>query len=84
MANDDMYDTYGSLDEVELFTDAVKRWDTGAMVKLPCYMQICYLAMFNFGNDLAYYDLKIHGLNLLSNIKNEGANLCGLYLVEAR
>ncbi|KAK9185258.1 hypothetical protein WN943_025613 [Citrus x changshan-huyou] len=48
--------------------------DTGAMVKLPWYMHICYLAMFNFGNDLAYYDLKIHGLNLLSNIKNEVAN----------
>ena len=24
-AIDDMYDTYGSLDQVELFTDAVKR-----------------------------------------------------------
>lgn len=83
-AIDDMYDIYGSLDELELFTDAVKRWDTGAMEKLPYYMQICYLAMLNFGNDLAYDVLKNHGLNFLSYIKNEWANLCGSYLVEAR
>ncbi|KAH9658869.1 tricyclene synthase [Citrus sinensis] len=60
------------------------RWNIGAMEKLPYYMQICYLAMFNFGNDLAYDVLKNHGLNLLSYIKNEWANLCGSYLVEAR
>ncbi|XP_024038762.1 probable terpene synthase 9 isoform X4 [Citrus clementina] len=83
-AIDDMYDIYGSLNELELFTDAVKRWNIGAMEKLPYYMQICYLAMFNFGNDLAYDVLKNHGLNLLSYIKNEWANLCGSYLVEAR
>ncbi|KAH9792996.1 tricyclene synthase [Citrus sinensis] len=83
-AIDDMYDIYGSLEELELFTDAVKRWDTGAMEKLPYYMKICYLAMLNFGNDLAYDILKNHGLNFLSYIKNEWANLCGSYLVEAR
>lgn len=83
-AIDDMYDIYGSLEELELFTDAVKRWDTGAMEKLQNYMQICYLAMLNFGNELAYDVLKNHGLNFLSYIKNEWANLCGSYLVEAR
>lgn len=50
------------------------RWDTGAMEKLPYYMKICYLAMLNFGNDLAYDILKNHGLNFLSYIKNEVIN----------
>ncbi|KAK9222392.1 hypothetical protein WN944_010827 [Citrus x changshan-huyou] len=84
-AIDDMYDVYGSIDELELFTEAVKRWEIGAVLEeLPEYMQICYLAMFNFGNELAYDVMKIHGLNTLSYIKKEWENLCTSYLVEAR
>ncbi|XP_059664106.1 probable terpene synthase 9 [Cornus florida] len=83
-AIDDMYDIYGSLDELESFTDAVNRWDTNAMDDLPEYMKICYLAMFNFGNEIAYDGLKEHGLNTLPYIKEEWANLCGSYLIEAR
>ncbi|KAL9457599.1 hypothetical protein AB3S75_006611 [Citrus x aurantiifolia] len=84
-AIDDMYDVYGSIDELELFTEAVKRWEIGAVLEeLPEYMQICYLAMFNFGNELAYDVMKIHGLNTLSYIKKEWENLCTSYVVEAR
>ncbi|KAF5929951.1 hypothetical protein HYC85_000117 [Camellia sinensis] len=70
-AIDDMYDIYGSLDELELFTDAVNRWDLKAMEELPEYMKICYLAMFNFGNEIAYDVLKNHGLDVLSYIKEQ-------------
>ncbi|GMP54231.1 hypothetical protein CsSME_00019459 [Camellia sinensis var. sinensis] len=83
-AIDDMYDIYGSLDELELFTDAVNRWDLKAMEELPEYMKICYLAMFNFGNEIAYDVLKNHGLDILSYIKEQWTNLCRSYLVEAR
>ncbi|XP_059664573.1 probable terpene synthase 9 [Cornus florida] len=83
-AIDDMYDIYGSLDELESFTDAVNRWDINAMDDLPEYMRLCYLAMFNFGNEIAYDGLKEHGLNILPYIKEEWVNLCGSYLVEAR
>lgn len=48
------------------------RWEIGAVLEeLPEYMQICYLAMFNFGNELACDVMKIHGLNTLSYIKKE-------------
>ncbi|KAE9457780.1 hypothetical protein C3L33_10322, partial [Rhododendron williamsianum] len=83
-AIDDMYDIYGSIDELERFTDAVNRWDVRATDDLPEYMKICYLAMFNFGNEIAYNVLRDHGLNVVSYIKEEWANLCGAYLVEAR
>ncbi|CAJ1956402.1 unnamed protein product [Sphenostylis stenocarpa] len=36
---DDMFDTYGTLDELILFTEAVKRWDIDAMEELPEYMK---------------------------------------------
>ncbi|XP_059664108.1 probable terpene synthase 9, partial [Cornus florida] len=83
-AIDDMYDVYGSLDELESFTDAVNRWDINAVEDLPDYMKLCYLAMFNFGNEIAYDGIKEHGFNTLPYIKEEWANLCGSYLVEAR
>ncbi|XP_058220235.1 probable terpene synthase 9 [Rhododendron vialii] len=83
-AIDDTYDIYGSIDELERFTDAVNRWDVRATDDLPEYMKICYLAMFNFGNEIAYNVLRDHGFNVVSYIKEEWANLCGAYLVEAR
>ncbi|KAI8010163.1 putative terpene synthase 9 [Camellia lanceoleosa] len=55
-----------------------------AMEELPEYMKICYLAMFNFGNEIAYAVLKNHGLDVLSYIKEQWTNLCRSYLVEAR
>ncbi|CAK9185517.1 unnamed protein product [Ilex paraguariensis] len=68
---DDMYDVYGSLDELQCFTDAVDRWDLEAMEDLPEYMKLCYLAMFNFGNEIASDVLKDHGLDVLPYIKKE-------------
>ncbi|RDX83854.1 Isoprene synthase, chloroplastic, partial [Mucuna pruriens] len=44
---DDVYDVYGTLDELQLFTDAVERWDVNAINTLPDYMKLCYLALYN-------------------------------------
>ncbi|KAK1368638.1 (-)-alpha-terpineol synthase [Heracleum sosnowskyi] len=49
---DDVYDIYGTLDELECFTDAVERWDITAMEDLPDYMKSCFLSLYNFFNDL--------------------------------
>ncbi|CAH2057417.1 unnamed protein product [Thlaspi arvense] len=70
-AIDDIYDIYGSLDELQRFTDAVDRWDIKAVDDLPEYMKLCYLAMFNFGNEIAYHVLRHDGLNVLSCVKEE-------------
>ncbi|CAK9159816.1 unnamed protein product [Ilex paraguariensis] len=83
-AIDDMYDIYGSLDELERFTNAVNRWSIEAMEDLPEYMKLCYLAMFNFGNKVADDVLKDNGLNVLPYIKEEWTNLCRSYLLEAQ
>ncbi|KAH0727258.1 hypothetical protein KY284_003123 [Solanum tuberosum] len=62
---DDIYDVYGTLDELELFTLAVQRWDTKAMEDLPDYMIVCYLALINTTNEVAYEVLKKHNINVL-------------------
>ncbi|KAK9145114.1 hypothetical protein Sjap_005017 [Stephania japonica] len=65
---DDVYDVYGSLEELELFTNTVERWDIAAMEQLSKYMKLCFLALFNIVNQMAAY----------------WADLCKAYLVEAR
>ncbi|PRQ31570.1 putative lyase [Rosa chinensis] len=44
---DDIYDVYGTLEEAELFTEAIERWDISAMDILPEYMKICYQALLD-------------------------------------
>ncbi|RWR88362.1 trans-ocimene synthase [Cinnamomum micranthum f. kanehirae] len=65
---------YGSLDELELFTEAIKRWDIEALETLPEYMKICYLALFNFVHEVSYDTLKDYGWNILPFIREEKQN----------
>ncbi|WOK91636.1 chloroplast terpene synthase [Canna indica] len=81
---DDVYDVHGTLDELELFTDAIDRWDVNAIDKLPEYMKICYLAVFNTSNDAAYRVLMEKGLDITPHLKRAWADLCKSYLVEAK
>uniref|UniRef100_A0A7N2MJ25 Terpene synthase metal-binding domain-containing protein n=1 Tax=Quercus lobata TaxID=97700 RepID=A0A7N2MJ25_QUELO len=55
---DDIYDVYGTIDELELFTDVVERWDINSMDGLPNYMKICFLALHNSVNEMAFDILK--------------------------
>ncbi|KAK2642369.1 hypothetical protein Ddye_024132 [Dipteronia dyeriana] len=81
---DDIYDVYGTLDELELFTDAVDRWEVGAMEQLPEYMKIAYLTLYNFVNEMAYDILREQGVDVLMNLKNSWVGLFRAYLVEAK
>ncbi|KAL6328050.1 hypothetical protein AAG906_033318 [Vitis piasezkii] len=80
---DDVYDVYGALDELELFTDAVDRWDINSMDQLPEYMKLCFLALYNSINEMAYDALKEHGLHMISYLR-KWADLCKSYLLEAK
>ncbi|XP_023909257.2 (-)-germacrene D synthase [Quercus suber] len=44
---DDIYDVYGTLEEIELFTEAIERWDISATDQLPEYMKVCYKALLD-------------------------------------
>ncbi|CAI0385306.1 unnamed protein product [Linum tenue] len=81
---DDVYDVYGYLDELELFTTAIERWDINELDKLPRYLQLCFLAVYNTGNEMSYVNLKQQGFNSMPYIQKAWADLCGSYLEEAR
>ncbi|KAK9155406.1 hypothetical protein Sjap_002886 [Stephania japonica] len=44
---DDIYDVYGTIEELELFTNAIEKWDASAMIHLPGYMKVCYKVLLD-------------------------------------
>nr|L0HAM7.1 RecName: Full=Sabinene hydrate synthase, chloroplastic; AltName: Full=Terpene synthase 6; Short=TvTPS6; Flags: Precursor [Thymus vulgaris]AGA96119.1 terpene synthase 6 [Thymus vulgaris] len=82
-AIDDVYDVYGTLDELRLFTDVIRRWDTQSIDQLPYYMQLCYLTLYNYVSDLAYNILKDRGINTIPHLHQSWVNTVEAYLKEA-
>ncbi|KAL9275107.1 Isoprene synthase, chloroplastic-like protein [Drosera capensis] len=80
---DDIYDVYGSLEELKLFTLATERWDVNAIDELPEYMRLSFLAMFNSANEMAYEIMKKTGFNCLPYIKQGWCDLCKAFMTEA-
>ncbi|KAJ0480809.1 putative R-linalool synthase [Helianthus annuus] len=81
---DDVYDVYGTLDELELFTDVISRWDVNAIQVLPDYMKICFLGFYNTVNEIAYNTMIKSRILILPYLKKAWGDLCKSYLVEAR
>lgn len=83
-AIDDIYDLYGTLDELERFTQVIDRWDVNEIKELPDYMKICFLGFYNTINEMAYDIVTDTGFFVLPYLKKAWAELCKSYLVEAR
>ncbi|KAF5478802.1 hypothetical protein F2P56_005332 [Juglans regia] len=49
---DDIYDAYGTLEELEIFTETIERWEIGTIDQLPQYMQICYRALLDIFKEI--------------------------------
>ncbi|KAA0045518.1 terpene synthase 10-like [Cucumis melo var. makuwa] len=81
---DDVYDVYGTLDELQLFTDAIERWDVDALDQLPDYMKICFLALHNSINEMAFEVLRDKGINVIQYLKKAWVDLCKSYMLEAK
>ncbi|KAH7576523.1 hypothetical protein JRO89_XS01G0098700 [Xanthoceras sorbifolium] len=80
----DIYDVYGTLDELELFTNAVQRWDLNAVNDLPDYMKLCFMVLYNTINEMAYDSLKEHGENVILYLTKAWGDLCKAFLQEAK
>ncbi|KAF2284340.1 hypothetical protein GH714_020875 [Hevea brasiliensis] len=80
---DDICDVYGTLDELELFTNAVQRWDVNATEQLPDYMKLCFLCLHN-SNEIAFDVLREQGVHIIPYLKKAWADICKSYLLEAK
>ncbi|KAH9297308.1 hypothetical protein KI387_028990, partial [Taxus chinensis] len=66
---DDIYDTYGTIDELKLFTTAIKRWDPSLADFLPEYRKIAYIAFYKAINESAQDAEKTQGRDMLQYIR---------------
>ncbi|KAI3706618.1 hypothetical protein L6452_24493 [Arctium lappa] len=83
-AFDDIYDVYGTLNELQQFTDVITRWDINAVEELPDYMKICFVGSYNVINEMAYNTLVNTGVFILPYLNKGWEDLCKSYLVEAQ
>ncbi|KAG8370945.1 hypothetical protein BUALT_Bualt13G0036000 [Buddleja alternifolia] len=81
---DDIFDIYGTLEELQLFVDALQRWDIELIDQLPEYMQICYFAVYNFINEVAYDVLKEKGCIIIPYLRKSWIDYTRSILQEAK
>ncbi|KAL6201059.1 hypothetical protein ACLB2K_024774 [Fragaria x ananassa] len=81
---DDIFDVYGTLDELILFTESVNRWEITAIDHLPDNMKICFRALYDITNEISCKVYLKHGWNPLQSLKISWASLCNAFLVEAK
>ncbi|CAI9756545.1 unnamed protein product [Fraxinus pennsylvanica] len=81
---DDIFDLYGTPEELTVFTRAVHMWDYEALHMLPKSWKMCYKALLDTTNDIGYKIYKKHGYNPIDSLKSTWASLCDAFLVEAK
>ncbi|XP_022777389.1 alpha-farnesene synthase-like [Durio zibethinus] len=83
---DDVYDIYGSLEELEQFTDAVDRWDSSKIQQLPECMKICFQALYDSTDEIADDIQELNGWNVqaLLHLRKAWSGFCKAQFVEAK
>eukprot|EP00253_Pinus_taeda_P001331 PITA_01331 len=69
---DDLYDTYGTLDELRLFTDALKRQDLSFIETFPESLKMAFKFIINTWNDLTAQVVKMQGRDMSAFIQKNG------------
>ncbi|GAB2240256.1 hypothetical protein Droror1_Dr00020774 [Drosera rotundifolia] len=81
---DDLFDVYGTLDDLSIFTVAVNRWDFSMVEVLPNCMRACLKALYDITDGIGHHIYERHGINPKFLMRKMWANLCNAFLVEAR
>lgn len=82
---DDIYDAYGTIQELELFTEAIQRWDKSYMSQLPDYMKLVYETILDTTQLLEQDYLAKEGRTYAAYyLQLEIKDLCSAYLQEAK
>ncbi|XP_047308926.1 (3S,6E)-nerolidol synthase 1-like [Impatiens glandulifera] len=81
---DDIFDVYGSLDQLTLFAKAIERWDFRMVEQLPECMKICFRALDDVTNEFSCKVFNQKGFNPVDILRKAWSNLCNAFLVESR
>ncbi|XP_028761757.1 (-)-germacrene D synthase-like [Neltuma alba] len=83
-AVDDTYDAYGTLEELELFTEAVRRWDASPLDPVPECMKVVFHALLDLFNEMELLTEKEGKSCFVPYVKETFQKLAEAYLVEAK
>ncbi|KAI0502229.1 hypothetical protein KFK09_017176 [Dendrobium nobile] len=81
---DDIYDVYGTLEELHLLTNAIQRWEPECAGKLPEYMQHCFLSILETFKDMEVELAPEQNSFRLQYLKDELKLVAKAYLQEAK
>ncbi|KAE8650090.1 hypothetical protein Csa_009864 [Cucumis sativus] len=82
---DDMYDVYATLDELQLFTNAIQRWDVSCIEKLPNYMKGLYETVLEVYEEIEQDISKDNNIPFAFDYAKEAMkSLCKAYFMEAK
>ncbi|KAL3740487.1 hypothetical protein ACJRO7_021724 [Eucalyptus globulus] len=81
---DDIFDVYGTIEDLTAFTDVVNRWECTEKDNIPDYMRMCFHALDDITNEFSLAVYKNHGWNPLCSLRKTWASLLNAFLVEAR
>ncbi|XP_020694161.2 terpene synthase 10-like [Dendrobium catenatum] len=81
---DDIYDIYGTLDELKLFTNTIEEWKIDASQQLPDCMKICSIAILSTMNDIATSFSMEKALDILPCLKRAWVDFFKSQLLEAK
>ncbi|RVW68204.1 (-)-germacrene D synthase [Vitis vinifera] len=84
---DDIYDTYGTygtFEKLELFTEAIERWDVNSIDHLPEYMKHCYVALLDVYKEIEEEMEKEGNQYRVQNAIEAMKNLVRAYFHEAK
>ncbi|XVE50476.1 hypothetical protein DITRI_Ditri01bG0165200 [Diplodiscus trichospermus] len=80
---DDTYDSYGTYDELIVYTDAIERWDIKCMDQLPDYMKISYKALLDVYEEMKQLLLEERRYRV-DYARKQMIGLAQAYLLEAK
>ncbi|KAD4888452.1 hypothetical protein E3N88_20525 [Mikania micrantha] len=81
---DDTYDAYGTLEELEIFTEAFKRWSITCLDVLPRNMELIYQMLLDMYGDMERILLKMGKAHHVSYIIEAMIEYFGSYMKEAK
>ncbi|KAF8408843.1 hypothetical protein HHK36_004912 [Tetracentron sinense] len=81
---DDIYDLYGSPEELQLFNEAIQGWDHGVIDQLPEYMKVCFHEIENLFNEIEAEMNKEENFLQFCYLKQELKILVRAYFDEAQ
>ncbi|KOM28948.1 hypothetical protein LR48_Vigan623s000500 [Vigna angularis] len=82
---DDTYVAYGTIEELELLTQAIQRWDISSIQSLPDSMKVVFNAIIEVCDEVKLATIESKNSNtVVQCVKEAFGNLARVYLTEAK